>query len=72
VVVRQLGSGVTSHAFSPRDDGTFVGTWGYHHGETLRVARNEDGTVNHLVCTTFVYTRTPYDPQAPVPGGAAG
>jgi hypothetical protein len=25
--------------------------------------------VSHLECATFVYTRTPYDPQAPIPGG---
>ena len=25
--------------------------------------------INHLVCETFVYTRAPYDPAAPIPGG---
>ena len=28
-----------------------------------------DGSVHHLECATFVYTRTPYDPGAPIPGG---
>ena len=69
VVAAQLGSTVTSHTFRPRDDGTFLGTSGYHHGEPLTVVRNEDGSINHLVCATFVYTRTPYDPAAPIPGG---
>jgi CubicO group peptidase (beta-lactamase class C family) len=45
-----------------------VGHAGYHHGETLHVGRNDDGTINHLECATFVYTRVPYDPAAPIPG----
>ncbi len=47
----------------------FLGTHGYLDGETLRVVRREDGSVSHLEVATFVYTRTPYDPDAPVPGG---
>jgi CubicO group peptidase (beta-lactamase class C family) len=49
--------------FSPRDDGTWVGLDGYFAGETLRIAED------HLNLDTFVFTRTPYDPEAPVPGG---
>ncbi len=64
-----LGNGVTVHRFRPETDGTFLGLSGYHHGETLRVVRNSDGGINHLVCATFIYTRIPYDPDAPVPGG---
>jgi hypothetical protein len=30
--------------------------------------RRPDGTVSHLDIATFVYTRVPYDPQAPIPG----
>lgn len=55
--------------FARVDGDTFVGTRGYLEAETLRVHRHEDGTVSHLECATFVYTRTPYDPQAPIPGG---
>ena len=58
-----------AHLLRPQDDGTFLGTAGYHHGELLHVVRNEDGSVDHLLCETFVYTRVPYDPAAPVPGG---
>jgi CubicO group peptidase (beta-lactamase class C family) len=47
----------------------FVGAAGYHHGEPLEVVRRDDGSVSHLVCSTFVHTRTPYDPAAPIPGG---
>ena len=49
---------------------TFLGTSGYHVGETLRVVRDGLGEVSHLEVATFVYTRTPYDPSAPIPGGA--
>jgi CubicO group peptidase (beta-lactamase class C family) len=50
-------------------NGRFVGVAGYHHGEELEVVRREDGSVSHLVASTFVLTRTPYDPEAPIPGG---
>jgi CubicO group peptidase (beta-lactamase class C family) len=49
--------------FTRRDDGTWVGLDGYYAGETLRIA------ADHLDLGTFVFTRTPYDPDAPVPGG---
>ena len=51
------------------DEGRLVGVDGYHRGETLHVVRRPDGSVSHLECATFVYTRTPYDPAVPVPGG---
>ncbi|MGN6130080.1 MAG: DUF7586 domain-containing protein, partial [Nocardioidaceae bacterium] len=69
VVVTGLGNGVVSHRFAPAPDGGLVGTVGYHHGERLHVVREDDGCVNHLRCATFVYTRAPYDPRAPIPGG---
>lgn len=46
-----------------------VGVSGYHRGETLLIHRRPDGGISHLECATFVYTRTPYDPEAPIPGG---
>jgi CubicO group peptidase (beta-lactamase class C family) len=49
--------------FMRRDDGTWVGLDGYFAGETLRIAED------HLNLDTFLFTRTPYDPDAPVPGG---
>ncbi|QNN52699.1 serine hydrolase domain-containing protein [Nocardioides mesophilus] len=69
LVFRMLGNGVDAHAFALTADGTFVGSRGYHHGERLQVVRADDGRVSHLVCATFVYTRTPYDPEVPIPGG---
>lgn len=53
----------------PDPEGPVVGVAGYHHGETLQVHRRDDGSVGWLECATFVYTRTPYDPEAPIPGG---
>jgi len=49
--------------FARRDDGTWVGLDGYFAGEALTIAED------HLNLDTFVFTRTPYDPDAPVPGG---
>jgi len=49
--------------FAPCADGTWQGLDGYYAGETLRIAPD------HLDLATFIFTRTPYDPQAPVPGG---
>ncbi len=69
LVVSSLGSGVEAHRFALRPDGALVGSRGYHHGERLDVVRAADGSIHHLVCATFVYTRTPYDPEAPIPGG---
>lgn len=49
--------------FTPRPDGTWIGLDGYYAGERLRLAED------HLNLGTFVFTRAPYDPDAPVPGG---
>lgn len=55
--------------FEANADGTFTGLDGYYRGETLRVLRDAGGAVSHLELATFVFTRSPYDPEAPVPGG---
>ena len=49
--------------FARQGDGTWIGLDGYYAGEPLRIAPD------HLDLGTFVFTRTPYDPEAPVPGG---
>jgi CubicO group peptidase (beta-lactamase class C family) len=69
LVVRREGE--VAHRFAVVD-GRVVGRSGYHAGETLHVVRRPDGTVAHLEAATFVYTRTPYDPEAPIPGGPPG
>ncbi|RZT87094.1 CubicO group peptidase (beta-lactamase class C family) [Pseudonocardia sediminis] len=58
-----LGRPGRSSRFRPGPDGTWVGLDGYFAGETLRLS---DTSLN---LATFVFTRTPYDPAAPVPGG---
>lgn len=47
----------------------WVGLDGYYTGEPLQVLRRSDGSVSHLDVATFRLTRTPYDPEADVPGG---
>ena len=42
---------------------------GYFAGEELLVRRRGDGSVSHLDVATFLYSRAPYDPSTPVPGG---
>jgi CubicO group peptidase (beta-lactamase class C family) len=62
------GSGRASR-FRPTGPDTWLGLDGYYAGETLTVGRTGDGVANHLNLATFIFTRTPYDPSAPVPGG---
>lgn len=63
--------GATGRAarFRPEPDGTWTGLTGYYAGETLSVVRRADGAVSHLDLGSFVFTREPYDPETPVPGG---
>ncbi len=59
------GAGRSSR-FRDQGDGTWRGLDGYYAGETMTV------TPDLLVLATFVFTRTPYDPAQPVPGGTEG
>jgi CubicO group peptidase (beta-lactamase class C family) len=56
---RDLARGALAEQFTLVGD-RIVGRAGYHHGETLHVVRRDDGSVDHLECATFVYTRDPY------------
>ncbi|MFF5992628.1 serine hydrolase domain-containing protein [Prauserella flavalba] len=67
-LVPATGAGRASR-FRPLGDDRWLGLDGYYAGETLVVGRASDGTPTHLDLATFVFTRTPYDPAAPVPGG---
>jgi CubicO group peptidase (beta-lactamase class C family) len=58
-----LGRPGRSSRFRPGPDGTWIGMDGYFAGERLRL----DPAALNLA--TFVFTRVPYDPAAPVPGG---
>ncbi|MFJ5774742.1 serine hydrolase domain-containing protein [Streptomyces sp. NPDC093094] len=55
--------------FRANGDGTWTGLEGYFAGEILRAVRRADGSVSHLDVGSFVFTRTPYDETADVPGG---
>lgn len=66
---RLTGPGGRGSRFRAEPDGTWTGLEGYYAGETLRAVRRADGTVSHLDLGSFVFTREPYDPAAPVPGG---
>ena len=63
--LRSLAMRGAPEVFELRDGG-IVGTSGYHRGETLHAVRRPDGTVSHLECATFVYTRTAYDPDVEI------
>ncbi|GIH05775.1 serine hydrolase [Rhizocola hellebori] len=67
-LVSLSGSGLGTR-FRPNGDGTWVGLSGYFAGETLRPMRDAQGNLSHLDLGSFVLTRQPYDPQAPIPGG---
>lgn len=62
-------SGGVGTRLRPLGDGQWQGMNGYFAGEPLRVVRDAAGAVTHLDLGTFVFTRQPYDPAAPIPGG---
>jgi hypothetical protein len=55
--------------FRPAGDGTWTGVDAYYAGETLKICRDAEGTVTHLDLATFIFTRRPYEPAGPIPGG---
>lgn len=65
LVVRK--DGAVAYRYRLRDD-HLIGTAGYQTGERLKVVRKEDGSLSHLDLATFIFTRTPYDADAPIPG----
>ena len=68
LVLGELGAGRGAR-FRPVGPDAWLGLDGYYAGEPLRVVRRGDGAVSHLDLASFRFTRTPYDPQADVPGG---
>jgi len=55
--------------FVPAGPDLWRGLDNYYAGELLRPVRDADGTVSHLDLASFRLTRTPYAPDADVPGG---
>jgi len=54
--------------FQPDGD-RWIGLDGYYTGELLTVEHDASGHAVRLVLASFVFTRTPYDPAATIPGG---
>ncbi|MFL6127335.1 serine hydrolase domain-containing protein [Actinophytocola sp.] len=69
VELRPASGGGRGSRFRPTGAGEWIGLDGYYAGETLKLHHHTDGTVSHFDLATFVFTRTPYDPKAPIPGG---
>ncbi|WP_069813654.1 serine hydrolase domain-containing protein [Streptomyces sp. TP-A0874] len=68
--LRPSGGAGRASRFRAESDGTWTGLDGYYLGETLRPVPGTDGAaVGHLDLGSFVFTRQPYDPSVPVPGG---
>ncbi len=59
----------TRRRFRVEDVDVYRGENGYWAGERLDVRRHDDGRVAYLEVVTFILTRTPYDAEAPIPGG---
>jgi D-alanyl-D-alanine carboxypeptidase len=71
VIVRLLGQGVPWCTFRLVAPGRLVGATGYFAGEPLHAVPRPGLGVGHLECATFIFTRRPYDPEAPIPGGTS-
>lgn len=69
VSLTPLSGGGRSSRFRANGDGTWTGLEDYYAGEILKAVRRPDGSVSHLDLGSFVFTRTPYDDTASVPGG---
>ncbi|WP_124269122.1 serine hydrolase domain-containing protein [Streptomyces sp. ADI96-02] len=70
--LRPLAVAGRGTSFVAQPDGTWKGQDDYYAGETLRVVRRQDGSVDHLDLGSFVFTREPYEAGTDVPGGVDG
>lgn len=52
-----------------RDGDGWIGVGGYYSGEPLEAERDAKGLPLRLVLASFVFTRTPYETDADIPGG---
>jgi hypothetical protein len=67
-------AGGRSARFLRNPHGSWIGQDGYFAGETLRIRWDDvSGATREqpvaLDVASFIFTRTPYDPQADIPGG---
>lgn len=63
-----LVAGPNRTRFRSEDQEGYRGESSYLAGERLDVHRRPDGSPSHLLAASFLFTRTPYDPQTPIPG----
>lgn len=54
-----------------RTGDSWIGLDGYYRGEPLTVEYDASGTPHRIVVASFVFTRTPYDSSADIPGGVS-
>lgn len=67
--IASIGRGGRTSRFVPEGHERWRGRDGYYAGEVLTVVRDETGAIRHLDVGSFVYTRSPYEADAGVPGG---
>jgi CubicO group peptidase (beta-lactamase class C family) len=67
--LKTLAHGGRTSRFRPDGLDGWIGLDGYYAGERLRTVRAPDGTVDHLELASYVFTREPYPPAGPIPGG---
>lgn len=67
--LKALAHGGRASRFRPEGEDTWIGLDGYYAGERLRVVRTPAGTAGHLELVSYIFTREPYPPTAPIPGG---
>ncbi|RJO78081.1 class A beta-lactamase-related serine hydrolase [Nocardia panacis] len=67
--LKALAHGGRTSRFRPESADTWIGLDGYYAGERLRIVRTPNGSADHLELVSYIFTREPYPPTAPIPGG---
>ncbi|MFI9402111.1 serine hydrolase domain-containing protein [Nocardia sp. NPDC052316] len=67
--LKALAHGGRESRFRPEADGSWTGLDGYYAGERLEVVPGPDGVAQRLELVSYVFTRAPYEPVEPIPGG---
>jgi hypothetical protein len=66
---RTAGPRTRAFRFRQGSDGVWTGIDDYFAGEPITPVRDADGQIIALDIASHLYTRAPYDPRAPIPGG---
>ncbi|WP_405163669.1 beta-lactamase family protein [Nocardia sp. NBC_01499] len=67
--LKALSHGGRESRFRPEADGSWTGLDGYYAGERMEVVRGPDNAAQRLELVSYVFTRAPYEPAEPIPGG---